>query len=471
MIESENADLQLIVATQSANYIVAEDLAPMEMPTIAKEAFGEDIAPLDIDFIKACQLKDIRIASSESDKHIGHVAEFLAPRFVARSKKTNELRAVFARIYDIINDVVRKQQADVLENKNDTEKKLELLRNTTPHVHEPHLDWGDHAGLDIQLHATLDEVKETWKTRAAGILRNLCSDNLTKKIQVATQNLQIPIWQQVVKGDGLQRIETELDNFFICTNDAGTTNLNEDYAVGVPTVNRNCGDGEPEFSLALTRLSITLIHLACCKAEKERNFKFCVTQRSFVLETETSLGSFSVPSTPRSGRSLLSQTSCRAAPALSRTAGQAASNAQSPSTLTEDVDLALKWSKEQRHEIYGKALDAGTIEVPGRAEWIPRACFTWFRTGGCVKGEQCTFRHIRPDNLDLPNRRVPICSHVDDTEHPCATTLCQFIHHTEEVVATRLAEAEQRKGGNKRPRPDEEDQENPKKRLNEFWGH
>jgi hypothetical protein len=471
MIESENVDLQLILATQSANYIVAEDLAPMEMPMIAREAFGEDIAPLDIDFIKACQAKDISIASSESDKHIGNVAEFLAPRFVARSKKTNELRAVFARIYDIVNDVVRKQQADILECKNDTERKLELLRNTTPHEHEPHLDWGEHAGLDIQLHATLDEVKDTWKTRAAGILRNLCSDNLTKKIQVATQSLQIPIWQQVVKGDGLQRIETELDNFFICTNDAGTANLNEDYAVGVPTVNRNCGDDEPEFSLALTRLSIALIHLACCKAEKDRNFKFCAAQRTFVLETETSLDSFSVPSTPLSGRSLLSQTSYRAPPALSRTAGRAAGKAQSPSTLTEDVNLALDWNKEQRHEIYGKALDAGTIEVPGRAEWIPRTCFNWFRTGNCVKGKQCTFKHIRPDSLDLLNRRVPICSHVDNVENPCATTLCQFIHYTEEVVATRLAEAEQRNGSHKRPRPDEEDPENQKRRLNESWGH
>jgi hypothetical protein len=89
----------------------------------------------------------------------------------------------------------------------------------------------------------------------------------------------------------------------------GATDFSRDYIVEVPIINCTHGARNLATSIALTRLSIALIHLACCKAEKERKFKFCDIQGTFVLEEETSLQGFSMPSTPGSSISLLSPAS------------------------------------------------------------------------------------------------------------------------------------------------------------------
>lgn len=465
MTEADSEELQLVISTQSANYSIAEKQFSIELLTrAAMDAFGENIAPLEIDFLNACQVKDVRIEDQDCDKNIGNVADFLAPKFTSLSKKTDELRKVFTRTCDIVNEVIKEQQASIHEEKNDWERKFGILRSTKPLDQEPHLEWGNYAGLDKELHATLDEVKESWRTRAAGVLRNVCSEKLNLKIKEATQRLHIPIWKQLVEGDGMQRIEAYLDSSCLCLDSTGAADLSQDYVVVAPIINRTHGARSLETPLVRTRLSIAMIHLACCKAEKERNFKFCDIQGKFVLEAETSLQAVSLPSTPRSCASLLS-------PTPSRTMGQPARKTQRNDMLTDSMDLTLNWTKEQRHEIYGKALDAGTIQIPGRAEWKPPVCHTWFRTGSCGRGELCTFHHSRPDNLDLSKRQVPICSHVDHAEYPCRTDGCQLLHYTEDICAARLVEAEQRNGSGKRPRPEEESHENPEKRLNVSRGY
>jgi hypothetical protein len=193
MTESDNEGLQLVIATQSANYIIAGTQTPKELPLLARETFGESIAPLEIDFLNACQMKDVHIADQDCERHIGNIAEYLAPKFISQSKKIDELRAVFSRACDIVNEVIREEQTSIQEGKDDTERKLEILRSTKPLDYEPHLDWAEYAGLDNQLHATLDEIKQIWKARAARLLCNLCNENLTAKIKEATQKLQTPI--------------------------------------------------------------------------------------------------------------------------------------------------------------------------------------------------------------------------------------------------------------------------------------
>jgi hypothetical protein len=438
MTESDSDLLMVEAAQLLPSYMVTDFATPYrELTGQTKDIFGEVIAPLEIEFLNACQRKATPLEKWDGETHIWRLAEILTPELPYRGEKFACVPSAFNSICDSVKRLTLEYRDRIQEEKKTAEELLEAFRSTTPASSESFLDWGDHAGYDIQHHAKLEKVKGVWQARSAAVLRNVYTDSLLDEAKNAVEKLNLPIWQQLLVNNGIQQIEAELKSKMGNNDSMEPDTLKQDITIEVPARTRTEGTlAQLNPNAVHTRLSIALIHLSCCKAEKDRNFKYNKLQGTFVPEDEVSLQESSVPPTPRSTTSLLSLQASSVASTGKR-------KQRSPDIVTDRHDWNLGWTKEQRHEIYGEALDNGTIVVPGIAAWKKGWCFINYRTGECNKNNGCTFKEVSPEGLDLENRQVPICSHLDDPVHPCATRMCRLLHYNWDYVQAKLAAAKQ----------------------------
>ncbi len=459
------------------NYTRCAGAQEATLDTLSKSIFGEIIPPLELEFVNAFEYT--QPVARGASINIVRIAWTLASRSPDSMEVINpELDKIYDAVYGEIDDNTKDYLAQTIEEKKKFDDLLQEIRETPLEIIRRNIEVKNNAGIDSTHHQSFERVADEWTQRAASDLKDTIINDVLRQSTREVEKSRLPIWKQLLENKGLKETEEKLKSTSIMKGSNEADPHGNDLPIEVH-LRDSTRVGENGIFAGTTRLSIVVTHLACCALEKARNYAYSTRANTFrpadeIINSRNPL--LEAPESSQSDSGLLSPRSLTGYSGVSqRTNFSSPDNVKPfPGPDADPNDWELGWHRDIRHNMYKKALREGTMTVPGIAPFLKGQCYTWFRTGGCIKGDSCGFAHDEPDGLNLKDRIVPICPHRNTQKNRCWIAQCRLVHmsvtEVEELQAAALADGSPDDTASAKRRRVEDGEAAEGKRLNELGG-